>query len=104
VTHGRASTRRRCRAGAESDDARELGGCVGTKGQGSTDKGNCRGAGLAGQAAVAIEGEAYSRAYLDRLNAGTAQPGELALILGFLDGDMLHGACRVLEKALRGEQ
>lgn len=54
------------------------------------------------QALEVIEGEAYSRAYLERLSAGAAQPGELAVILGFLDGAMLHGACRVLEKALRG--
>jgi hypothetical protein len=47
-----------------------------------------------------IEGEEYARAYIDRLQAGIASRGELAVILAFLDGEMLHGACRVIEKAL----
>ena len=46
------------------------------------------------------EGEEYAKAYLYRLHAGTATPGELAVILAFLGGDLLHGACRVIEKAL----
>lgn len=58
--------------------------------------------GIAKQAALVIEGEAYARAYLERLQAGMAQPGELATLLAFLHGDMLHGACRVIEKALKG--
>lgn len=52
------------------------------------------------QALRVIEGEAYAAAYLQRLQAGTAQPDELALVLSFLTGDMLRGACRVVEKAL----
>jgi len=58
----------------------------------------CRG--LSEQAALTIEGEAYARAYLSRLHAGTATAEELATILAFLGGEMLYGACRVIEKAL----
>ena len=57
---------------------------------------------LAGSALLVIEGEDYARAWLQRLQAGTAQPDELAVILAFLGGEMLHGACRVLEQALKG--
>lgn len=46
------------------------------------------------------EGEAYAEAYLERLHADVAQPGELAVILAFLCGEMLHGAARVIERAL----
>jgi len=53
-------------------------------------------------AALHTEGADYARAWLHRLHAGTAQPDELAVILAFLTGEMLHGACRVLEKALKG--
>ena len=59
-----------------------------------------RGAPHAGQALRVIEGESYATAYLERLHAGTARPGELAVFLGFLRDDMLAGACRVIEKAL----
>lgn len=52
------------------------------------------------QALRVIEGQAYAKAYLQRLDDGTAQPYELALVLSFLTGDMLRGACRVIEKAL----
>jgi hypothetical protein len=31
-----------------------------------------------------------------------AHPGELAVLLSFLTGEMLHGACRLIEKALEG--
>jgi hypothetical protein len=51
---------------------------------------------------LAIEGADYAQAYLDRLQHGTAQPGELAVILAFLQGEMLHAACRVIERALGG--
>jgi len=57
---------------------------------------------LAGTALLVTEGEDYARAWLQRLQAGTAQPDELAVILAFLGGEMLHGACRVIEKALGG--
>ena len=49
-----------------------------------------------------IGGEAQARAYLDRLHAEMAQPGELAALLAYLSGEVLHGACRVIEKALEG--
>ncbi|MBN8507124.1 MAG: hypothetical protein J0L57_00780 [Burkholderiales bacterium] len=55
---------------------------------------------LADKALAAIKGEQYARAYLARLQAGMASPGELAVIVGFLRDEMLHGACRVIEKAL----
>lgn len=61
-----------------------------------------QGAGIADQAALAIEGEEYARAYLDRVRAGMAQPDDLAALMAFLTDEMLHGACRVIEKALRG--
>lgn len=57
---------------------------------------------FADQAALVIEGGLYAQAFIDRLQAGTAQPGELAMIVAFLRGEMLHGACRVIEKALEG--
>lgn len=56
----------------------------------------------AAQAALVIEGEEYARTYLDRLAQQQAQPEELAALLTFLRGEMLHGACRVIEKALEG--
>ena len=52
------------------------------------------------QAALTIEGEAYARAYLDRLKRGTVSPDDLAVLMAFLQGEMLAGACRVIEKAL----
>ena len=39
---------------------------------------------MSAQAALTIEGEAYARAYLDRLHADAAQPGELAVLMSFL--------------------
>ena len=60
--------------------------------------------GIAEQAALVIEGEACALAYLERQHAGMAQPGELATLLSFLTGAMLHGACRAIEKALEGRQ
>ena len=50
----------------------------------------------------AIDGESQARAYLDRLQADMAQPDELAALLAYLSGETLHGACRVIEKALEG--
>lgn len=74
----------------------------GFEGQGTEDSPNCGRLSHAEQAALTIEGESHARAYLDRLQADVVQPGELAALLSFLTGEMLHGACRVLEKALRG--
>ena len=61
---------------------------------------HCSGAAV--QAAQVIEGESYAVAFLDRLKAGTAQRGELAMILAFLPGAMFAGACHVVENALEG--
>lgn len=58
--------------------------------------------GIANQAALAIEGEACARAWLHRLHEGTASPGSLAVLVSFLSGEMLHGACRLIEKVLEG--
>lgn len=49
-----------------------------------------------------IEGEAYAQAFIDRLHGGTARPGELAALLTFLGAELMHGACRAIEKALQG--
>jgi hypothetical protein len=56
----------------------------------------------ADRAALTIAGELCARAYLDRLRDGTAQPGELAAMCCYLRGELLHGACRLIEKALEG--
>ena len=64
------------------------------------DDANFHASGIAQQAALMIEGEAYALAYLERLNANTVQPGELAVLVSFLTDAMLYGACRVIEKAL----
>ncbi len=61
-----------------------------------------RAAGIAEQAAFTIEGEDYARACIERLRADSAEPDELAVLLAFLHGPMLRGACRVIEKELRG--
>ena len=58
--------------------------------------------GIADQALSFIEGEEFATAFLDRLHSGTGTAADLATVLGFLDGDMLLGACRVLCKALEG--
>lgn len=73
-------------------------GRIGIQNNGPAD---FRGKGFADQAAQVIDGEAQARAYLDRLRADLAQPGELAALLTFLQAETLHGACRLIEKALR---
>lgn len=56
------------------------------------------------QALLIVEGEDYARQYLGRLRAGYARPGELASLIGFLQGGpVLEGACRTIEKALEGQ-
>jgi hypothetical protein len=50
--------------------------------------------------ALHSEGADYARAWLDRLSLGTAQPGELSTIVSFLNGEMLAGACDVIEQAV----
>jgi len=63
---------------------------------------DCDGTGFANQAPLAVEGEEYVQAWLDHLAEGTAQPGELAVIVEFLHGEMLYGACRLIEKSIGG--
>lgn len=51
---------------------------------------------------LAVEGEGYARALLDRIGAGTAGPDELAALMQFLSsGPMLHAACALLTLALQ---
>lgn len=52
--------------------------------------------------ALADEGEAYFGEFLNRLHAGQADPAQLAALLSFLSGEMLHGACRAIVTALKG--
>ena len=54
---------------------------------------------VAGQALQVIEGEAKARQYLARLQAGQADPDELAVIVSMLYGAVLRGFCRVLATA-----
>lgn len=57
--------------------------------------------GIALQAALRVEGEDYALAYIARMHEGTSYPDELALVVSFLTGEMLNGACRLIEKTLR---
>ena len=84
------------------DEARELGSGAGIEVQRTAVGTDFRSNGLSEQAVLTIEGEQYAFAYLERLQADAVQPGELAVLMSFLTGEMLHGACRVVEKALRG--
>lgn len=83
------------------EEATGQGGFIG---QSKDDKADSHATGIADQATLVIEGEAYALAYIERLDRGTVQPGELAALLSFLAGEMLHGACRVIEKALEGQR
>jgi hypothetical protein len=56
--------------------------------------------GIALQAAQRVEGEGYAVAYIERLGAVMAQPGDLAALLAFMSGELMHGFCRRIEKAL----
>ena len=56
--------------------------------------------GIALQAALRVEGESYAVAYIERLGTGMAQPGDLAALLAFMSGELMHGFCRRIEKAL----
>lgn len=80
----------------------EAPGEVGTEGraQGIADRADFPCSSMSAQAALTIEGEAYARAYLERLQRGTVSPDDLAVLMAFLQGEMLAGACRVIEKAL----
>lgn len=69
-----------------------------------TDPNNDAEVGHADRAERVIEGELYAKGYLERLRAGLAQPGELAALLAYLQGELLHGACRLIEKVLEGRK
>ena len=55
---------------------------------------------MSAQAALIIEGEGYAASFLERLRDGASQPGDLVTLVEFLDGAVLDGFCRALEKAL----
>ena len=54
------------------------------------------------QALQVIEGGKQTEQYLGRLQAQQADPDELAALLAYLHGELLHGACKLIEKSLRG--
>ena len=61
--------------------------------------------GRAEQDELQAEGAEFAAAWLERLNAGAAAPGELATLVQFLaDGPMLRGACARIETAVRGSR
>jgi len=51
-------------------------------------------------AARVIAGEREAAHFLNRMQAGMAQPDELAVIVAYLHGELLHGFCRLVQKAL----
>ena len=51
-------------------------------------------------AARMIEGAHRTAPLLGRISAGMAQPDELAVIVAYLHDELLHGFCRLLQKAL----
>ena len=52
------------------------------------------------RAAQVIEGEQQAAIFFDRIKGGMAQPDELAVIVAYLHGELLHGFCRLVQKAL----
>lgn len=54
----------------------------------------------AAQAALTLEGERRAAALLERIAGGMAHPDELAVIVAYLQGELLHGFCRLVQKAL----
>jgi len=55
---------------------------------------------MSAQAALFLEGEGYAAAFLQRLRDGTSRSGDLSNLVEFLDGAVLDGFCRTIEKAL----
>lgn len=90
------------RSPPQKDESPRLAGTERFRDQEAADSADCATRSPSEQAASAIEGEAYACAFLDRMHADVAQPGELAALPSFLDGEMLNGACRLIEKRLRG--
>ena len=54
----------------------------------------------AGRAARVIKGEYEAGDFVNRMGAGMAQPDELAVIVAYLHGELPHGFCRLVQKAL----
>jgi hypothetical protein len=51
-------------------------------------------------AAQVIDGEQRATAFLDRIKSGMAQPEELSVMMTYLRGELRHGFCRMVQKAL----
>ena len=54
----------------------------------------------AGRVARVSKGEFEAGDFVNRMGAGMAQPDELAVIVAYLHGELLHGYCRLVQKAL----
>ena len=54
----------------------------------------------ADRAARVIQGENEAGDFVNRMRAGMVQPDELAVIVAYLHGELLHGFCRLVQKAL----
>ena len=54
-------------------------------------------------AARVIEGGQRAESSLDRMHKGMAQPDQLAVIVAYLRGELLHGFCRQVQKALEAQ-
>ena len=52
------------------------------------------------RAAQVIEDEQHAVIFFDRIQCGIALPDELAVIVAYLHGELLHGFCRLVQKAL----
>jgi hypothetical protein len=87
-----------------NDEAPAVGAAQGFEKQEQSERIDFRATGAADQAAMTIAGEHCARSYLDQLRDGTAQPGDLAAMLCYLRGELLHGACRRIEKAMEGRR
>lgn len=51
---------------------------------------------------LALDAAEYAEAYLQRHSAGQANPEDLAVLVQFLTGEMLHAFCAVIHRALAG--
>ena len=52
------------------------------------------------RAAQVIEGKRHTVMFFDRIQSGMAQPNELAVIVAYLHGELLHKFCRLVQMAL----
>lgn len=46
------------------------------------------------------DAETHARFYLERVQAGMAEPGELSALMVYLVEEAVQGACRTLERAM----